>query len=151
MTKAEKKIEEQALALPMKWQIKGVELVSLSLVAAQTTQPIQVFSFNIGVEFRAAPAEKLVFVIVPVKIYNNDAPTIEVGTITVSCIYLIENFEEFVNIDGGIVRLPKNYYETLISVSVSTTRGVMASSFKGTILNGATLPIVDPRGFIQPE
>jgi uncharacterized protein YbbC (DUF1343 family) len=35
----------------------------------------------------------------------------------------------------------------LNSISLSTTRGAMFSTFKGTFLHGAVLPIIDPKQF----
>ena len=134
--------------VPMKWQIKSIELLHMSMSIPQDFKLVQIFGFNIAIETKEDPEQKFVFVIVKVKIYDNDNPSIELGSISVSCIFHIENIDEIATIqENGIRKIPYNLFHLLISVSVSTTRGVIFGTYKGTPLHGATLPIVDPKGF----
>ena len=42
------------------------------------------------------------------------------------------------------IDIPENFIITINSVALSTTRGLMFSLFKGTFLQGAILPLLDP-------
>jgi hypothetical protein len=128
------KIEDQDFKVEM--QIKAIELLNGSLnLPANANTPATNFNFNIGIESRADAVNKLVFVIV-------------LGALSLSCIFEIANFEDLIKIEAdGKVKIPPRLIETLNIVSISTTRGVLFSTFKGTFLHGAVLPIIDPKQF----
>lgn len=143
------KIENTDVNVEIK--IKAIELLkgSLQLPAVPNTT-VTTFNFNISIESRADAPNKLVFVIVNVDIKNDDYSLV-LGALSVRCIFEIVNFDEVIKNDGnGNLVLPLQLIETLNSISISTTRGVMFSTFKGTFLHGAILPIIDPKQF-QPD
>ena len=140
------KIENKDLNVEM--QIRAIELLnsSLHVPAAQNTA-VTTFNFNISIESKADTPNKLVFVIVHIEIKNDDHSHV-LGALSVSCIFEIINFDEIVKIDeNGKLDIPQTLIETLNIISISTTRGVMFSTFKGTFLHGAVLPIIDPKQF----
>lgn len=140
------KIENKDFNVEM--QIRAIELLngSLQLPAAQNTA-VTTFNFNISIESKADAPNKLVFVIVHVKIKNDDHSLV-LGALSVSCIFEIVNFDEVIKIEeNGKLDIPQRLIETLNIISISTTRGVMFSTFKGTFLHGAVLPIIDPKQF----
>ena len=103
------------------------------------------FNFNINIEIRADTMNKLVFVIVHIDI-KNDGHSEVLGALSVSCIFDIVNFEYLITVEAdGKVNIPQHLIETLNIISISTTRGVMFSTFKGTFLHSAILPIIDPQ------
>jgi hypothetical protein len=105
------------------------------------------FNFSIRIESKADAANKLVFVIVHVDIKTEDLSLV-LGSLSLSCIYEIADFDALIKMDaGGNLVMPKSLIETLNSDSISTTRGVMFSTFRGTFLHGAVLPLVDVKGF----
>lgn len=128
-------------------QIVAIELLSSSLnLPGNPNTPVTNFNFNISIESRADAVNKNVFVIVHVDI-KNDIHTV-VGSLSVSCIFEILNFDDVIKVEeDGKVNIPPRLIETLNIISVSTTRGVMFSTFKGTLLHGAVLPIIDPKQF----
>lgn len=140
------KIENNGLNVEM--QIRAIELLNGSLnLPANPNTPVTNFNFNISIESRAEAANKLIFVIVHVEIKNDDHSVV-LGALSVSCIFEIVNFEKVIKIEvDGKVNIPQHLIETLNTISISTTRGVMFSTFKGTFLHGAVLPIIDPRQF----
>jgi hypothetical protein len=129
-------------------QIKAIELLNGSLnLPANPNTPVTNINFNISLESRADADNKLVFVIVHVEIKNDDY-SIVLGALSVSCIFEIVNFQEIIIIEAdGKVNIPQHLIETLNIISISTTRGVMFSTFKGTFLHSAVLPIIDPKQF----
>lgn len=140
------KIENKDFNVEMK--IHAIEILNGSLnLPANPGIPATNFNFNIGVESRVNAVNKHVFVIVHVEIKNDDH-SIVLGALSVSCIFEIVNFEEVIKIENdGKVNIPQPLIETLNMISISTTRGVMFSTFKGTFLHGAVLPIIDPSQF----
>lgn len=140
------KIENKDLKVEM--QIRAIEILNGSLqLPATPNAAITTFNFNISIESRADAPNKLVFVIVHVEIKNDDHSLV-MGALSVSCIYEIVNFDEVIKIEeNGKLDIPQRLIETLNIISISTTRGVMFSTFKGTFLHGAVLPIIDPKQF----
>lgn len=144
------KIENKDVSIDL--QLKSIELLkgSISLPSVPGVS-LNNFSFDISLESKADAGNKFVFVIVSVEIRSEDQNHV-LGSLVTSCIYGLANFDEIIKIDAdGKVNLPQPLVELLNSISISTTRGVMFSTFKGTFLHNAFLPIVDPRSFQQRE
>lgn len=141
-------IEKKEVNIEM--QLKAIELLNNSIILPPNAKtPITNFNFNLNIESKADVTKKLVFVIVNVEIKNDDQSLI-IGTISVSCVYEIFNFEEAIKIEvDGKINMPPKLVETLNIISISTTRGVMFSTFKGTYLHNAFLPIIDPKMLIS--
>lgn len=131
--------------LNVEMQIRAIELLKSSLqLPPASNNALTTFNFNISIESKADAQNKLVFVIVHVEIKNEDHSLV-LGTLSVSCIFEIMNFEELIRMgENGNLDIPQHLLETLNTISISTTRGVMFSTFKGTFLHGAVLPIIDP-------
>lgn len=134
--------------LNVEMQLRAIELLQSALyLPPPAPATIASFNFNIHIEIRIEPAQKRVYIVVNVEI-NNEDQTIPLGSLSVSCIFEIANFEDvLVKGTDGVYTLPKELAVTLNSIAISTTRGVMFSTFKGTFLHGAVLPIVDPKQF----
>ncbi|HQW83037.1 MAG TPA: hypothetical protein PK987_01175 [Ferruginibacter sp.] len=144
------KIENKDFTIDL--QLKSIELLkgSISLPSVPEVS-LNNFNFNISLESKADATNKILFVIVSVEIRSEDQNHI-LGSLAVSCIYSIVNFDEVVKIEvDGKLDIPQPLVEILNSISISTARGVMFSTFKGTFLHNAFLPIVDPRSFQQVE
>jgi hypothetical protein len=140
------KIENNGFKVELK--IKAIELIngSLQLPVGQNAA-ITSFNYNINIESRADAANKLVFVIVHVEIKNDDQSYV-LGALSVSCIFEIVNFEEVIKTEpDGKLNIPQPLIDTLNSISISTTRGIMFSTFKGTFLHNAILPVIEPKEF----
>jgi len=129
-------------------QLQAIELLNSSLqLPTNPNATTKNFIFNISIESRADVSKKLISVFVHVDIRNDDQ-TLVLGSLTVSCIFVIGNISEIIKIEAdGKLDIPKPLIETLNSISISTTRGVIFSTFKGTFLHGAVLPIIDPSQF----
>ena len=134
------------------FQLKSIELLKESIDLPSVPEiSLTNFNFNISLETKADATSKLLFVIVSVEIRSEDQNHL-LGSLAVSCIYSVANFDEIIKIEAdGKLDIPQPLVEILNSTSISTTRGVMFSSFKGTFLHNAFLPIVDPRSFQQAE
>ncbi len=142
MTKSIKEKEKQ-----LQFQLKAIEILDFSL--SSTDKPVidcKLFHFNISIEHRVTPENKLVFVIVSTDVLHDDKVTL-LGSLKVSCIFEVTNMLDFFNKTKKIVFFPDQIIMMFNSISLSTFRGVMFSQFKGTFLHNAILPIVDPSSF----
>lgn len=128
----------------IKFLIKGIELLDSNIIYPKAPLIGEVvFKFNINVEIKIVNEQSLIMAIVSVDILDNK--TIDkYGFIRVNCIFGIENFASFVNSETKKVDFPKPFLTSLNSIALSTTRGIMFDQFRGTFLNGAILPILDP-------
>ncbi len=143
MAKTEKK------ETPAGIKLTGIELLSSTLSRPELAGTAQgVFSFNIRIIHDISRDKKLVFVIVHVNIQSQEEKK-DVGSIAVSLIFEIANFEEVVTmLDEKNFKLTEELKDILNAMSISTTRGVMFSTFKGTYLHHALLPVVDARQLV---
>lgn len=142
-----KKLEEQQ-NLSIEMQLNGVTLLSSNqILSTADTINIRKFNFNINIETKADAPNKLLFAIIHVEILTEDQSQI-LGGISVSCNFELKNFDELIKIESdGKLTLPQQLVDVINSISLSTTRGVMFATFKGTPLHNAFLPIIDPKQF----
>ena len=49
--------------------------------------------------------------------------------------------------DKNIFHLPDQFIQTLLSISLSTTRGILAAKTEGTNLKNVYLPVLNPTQF----
>jgi len=126
-------------------QLKSIELLQSSLSTPRNTNINMLsYAFNISIESRGDATNKLVFVIVSVEIKDAEQILL-LGSLAVSSIFEIANFKEVIQLNSeGLVIIPESLRNTLNSIAISTTRGVLFSEFRGTFLHGAVLPIIDP-------
>jgi hypothetical protein len=128
----------------IKFLFKGIEILDSNITYPKAPLIGEViFKFNINVEIKKINEQSLIMAVVSVDILDNK--TIDkYGFIRVNCIFGVDNFLSFVNTETKKVDFPKQFITTLTSISLSTTRGIMYDQFRGTFLNGAILPILDP-------
>ncbi len=130
-----------------KLQFRSIELLHSNLFYSKIATQNNSFSFDINTELQISQENKMLFVIINAKVY--DMAKLEMfGDIATTSIFYIENFDDVIlsNVNGKKV-IPDNLIVILNSISLSTTRGIMWSTFKGTPLHNAILPIVDPKQF----
>jgi len=129
------------------FQIKAVELLESCINTP--TQPLAaetVFNFDISLEHRLDVNDDMIIVICSVSVLNETREE-QLGKLKSGCIYTIKDLKQFVNAETKTLELPEAVTVALNSVSISTTRGLMFSMFRGTILHNAVLPVVDPTSF----
>jgi hypothetical protein len=129
-------------------QLRAIELLTGSInLPSVPNVPLTNFNFNINLESKVDETKKLIFVIVSVQIKSEDYNHI-LGSLGISCVYNLANFDEIIKFEAsGKLDIPQPLIEILNSISISTARGVMFSTFKGTFLHNAYLPIIDPKSF----
>lgn len=129
-----------------KIQFRAIELLNSSISAPLIKDTNnKAFTFDISTEIQLSEENKFIVVIIGIKILN-EGKDILFGTLTTSNIFYIENYDEIVTKnESNETVLPNSLIVTLNSISLSTTRGVMWTTFKGTMLHNALLPMLDPK------
>jgi len=130
------------------FQIKGIELLEFNMKNPQIPLiPERTYNFNINVEQRINKEEKLVIVNTAVDLIQENDKQCH-ASIKTSCVFLVENILDFASSGNQQIDLPEHFIITLNSISLSTTRGIMFSQFKGTFMHNVVLPIVNPSTLI---
>ena len=134
------------------FQLRNIELLGVAISAADRPADLgmQVL-FQIAMEHRIDLTNKMVVVLTHVNVVSKDDSPIVYGNLITSCNFHVEEMEDYLDKEAGIVNFPEQVVVTLNSIAISTTRGIMYSEFRGTHLHGAVLPMVDPKQFAKPE
>jgi hypothetical protein len=137
-------------AISAEIQFRSIELISSNITALLfNIENNNAFTFEIKTEIQLNQENKFIIVIISVQIFN-ESKDFQLGSLTTNNIYFIENYESIVTQEGnGKVSIPDTIVTSLNSISISTTRGVMWNTFKGTFLHNAILPILDPQCIIN--
>ena len=134
-------------AINIEFQIKAIEILNSSLIEPKKKLPKVVeFQFDISLEHRISLEKDTIIVICTVSIFNEIKDQMY-GQLCASCIYHVVNLNEIAKKTPTKNQLPTQFLMALNSISVSTMRGLMYSSYKGTFLHNAILPIIDPKTF----
>jgi len=126
-------------------KISGIELMRSFQNYYSTANPdkTEVFSFEVTFEQKIREELKLLLCVLNVNIHSDRTEGI-VGGITVSCEFSIDNFHDLIKLNkDGLYHVPSELERIFNTITYSTTRGMMFSLFKGTLLGNAILPISD--------
>lgn len=126
------------------FQLRGVELHELTIqkLLPGVAPPVN-FNFEVNVVANVDSNRKLVINATHVNIKGDKQDSV-LGSITCACIFSVANFEDVITMKSeALAEINEAFAETLNSISISTTRGVMFSELKGTALHYAFLPIID--------
>ena len=129
------------------FKLGGIEILESCLFSTKITMPDnQVFNFDIQLEHKMNIPKQLIVVVPTISILAQKNGE-QLGLFKSSCIYHVDNLADFLQKETNELSLPKEFIVTLNSVSISTTRGMMYSFFRGTVLHNAILPVINPREF----
>lgn len=65
--------------------------------------------------------------------------------------YEVINLHDFYNNEDDAIIIPDQFMITLISIALSTTRGILTAKTEGTLLREVYLPILNPASFKPVE
>lgn len=132
---------------PISFKLGGIDILESCLFSSKKTTPNnQVFHFDIQLEHKMNISKQLIVVVPTISILAQKNGE-QLGLFKSSCIYYVERLEDFLHKETNELSLPKEFIMTLNSVSISTTRGMMYSFFRGTVLHNAILPVINPQEF----
>jgi hypothetical protein len=127
-----------------KIKFKGIELLSINMVRRPDNIAILAtnFHFEVNAELRVNPELKIILIIVDINIRELNQEELR-ASISVGCVFDVDNFDEVIKKQNEtLYNVPPELDALLKSVSISTTRGIMHSEFKGTYLGNAVLPVI---------
>jgi hypothetical protein len=140
-------MEKEILNIEAKLQFRGIELVHSNMSLSKVDNQNMIFNFDVTSEIQVSSDNKIVMVIIGVKIFDNEKTNL-LGDVATNCMYFIDNFSEIITSKAGnSFVVPDNLIIVLNSISLSTTRGILWNTFRGTPLHTAILPIIDPKQF----
>ncbi|MFV5702793.1 hypothetical protein ACM55F_13055 [Flavobacterium sp. XS2P12] len=127
------------------FRLKNIEIAQSSLTAIDYALPDDViFKFNINIEHLVNIDQNLIVIKPIVAIFVEDEKSI-LANLSVNLVFEIEDLASFA-IEKE-VKLPSDIIIAMNSISISTLRGIMFSTLKGTYLHNAILPVIDPKSF----
>ena len=129
------------------FRLKNIELIQSNLSAVNVSITSEtLFKFNINIEHLVNLNENAIAIKPIVEIFMGEQNNKTIlGGLSANLIFEFENLPNFV-IDNE-VKLPTDIINSINSISISTVRGIMFSTFKGTYLHNAFLPVIDPKSF----
>ncbi len=128
----------------IEYKIKGIEILNSEINIPKKKLPDKVvFSFDVSLEQRFNIEQEIIFVLCDITTFTTDNPGLSLGRIKSSCIFTVKDLKSYIS-DGKQMILPEDFINAINTISLSTTRGLMFSLFKGTFLHGALLPLINP-------
>lgn len=107
------------------------------------------FEFNISIGMFANPEQKIIGYNVFTDVFTDKTKLLKVSELATQIVYDIINFDEVISRDEvkKVLNIPDIFITTLISIALSTTRGIFAAKTEGSVLGGVYIPIMDPKVF----
>lgn len=107
------------------------------------------FHFNISLATTINPQLKIIGFDVIQDVYLDQELTNKVCELISRIEFEILNFDDIILDDKQLkkLKIPDQLMTTLISISLSTARGIFASKVEGSALEGVYMPIVNPAAF----
>ncbi len=132
----------------VRFKLMGIELLDFCLNYPKQQMPAQmVFNFDIKLEHKIPADNNLIAVVVTVDI-KDESRTKDLGSLMASCIYDVPDIKDYLDNKLKVPKFPDLFITTVNSITISTVRGLMFSQFRGTFLQNALLPVIDPKSFI---
>jgi len=108
------------------------------------------FKIDYSVRSQIILDKNLVSIRIGIIISTKDEPPLEVGELDVVYFYEVKGLEYLPQDENGLF-IPDHFLVTLISLSISTTRGLLLGRGAGTLLEKIILPIIDPKLLLQKK
>ncbi len=128
------------------FQLKNLEIVESALNPPNpnlSNNKPEAIQFSVYIEHRFNIEKKLVIVVIFIKLLEDQY---ELGSIKTSSIFEIQDFDKFIT-EKNVPELPTQAIINLNNIAISTTRGILFAYFRGTRLQNAILPIINPTDF----
>lgn len=67
------------------------------------------------------------------------------GNFIIRYLFKVAGLETYLEKDGEDIQIQGKFMSTLLSIVISTSRGIIFERTRGSVLNGAPIPIIDTR------
>jgi hypothetical protein len=129
------------------FQLRNINIVDVFLKHPETSIPKECqFNFDINIQQKISGEEKLIIVAPTISIRIDNGKEVY-GKLKANIFFDVQNLDDFKDTDTNKFDIPEPFITTLNSISISTSRGLMFSAFKGTFLHSAILPVINPGNF----
>ena len=134
-------------------KIVRVQLTNFSVATISDGEKLTLqrdkFAYEYNVNIKLEPTQRLIIVYSNIKIFSDLTKTLYLGEIATTGTFELINLEDMLKKFSGSI--PTFVFALFLGVVISTSRGFLLLKSEGTILEGATLPIVDSGSFFpQP-
>lgn len=118
-------------------------------VEAATKTAITSFEFNLSIASFVDSSKKIIGFNVIVDVFTDKSLSVKVSELITQIVYDIVNFEQVVyhDKDKKELKIPDPFMTTLLSIALSTTRGIFAAKTEGSVLDKVYIPVLDPKLF----
>jgi hypothetical protein len=124
------------------FQLINIELLGQYLSVPEDFKPVAGYGYKVQIETKLDLEKKLVINILSIDIAA-DGIQEPIAGLTGSFWFTITDFDEVTKQEGKL-KLPDVLSTTLNSLSISTARGMLFTTFSGTVLQKAIMPLIDP-------
>ena len=125
----------------LQFKINATELQAFQLLQPKSAFDPNTIEFKIQLEHKMDIKQSLLAVICSINLMSNKDL---LGSITVNCLYWVEGLDKISTLKKNKKQLGF-LIDAVNAISISTTRGFLAATTRGTFLQTVILPIIDPR------
>jgi hypothetical protein len=126
------------------FRLKSFEILSYSFEKPETDFDEEKIGYQVQFLPGIDEEDKSFFIKMKVDIKAEENSDDNLGSITTLTKYELSNLEKLTNKEEEHVVLPKNLAVTLLSITLSTTRGALAAKSEGNILSKFIMPLINP-------
>ncbi|SKA43080.1 hypothetical protein SAMN04488128_106100 [Chitinophaga eiseniae] len=136
---------------PQHLVLLSIDLLDSSLHYPGDHPPFESFHFDVHITSKADDEKSQVLVVVTIGVHHETIAS-QLGSLTINCTFTMSNFADVVRLNAaGQPDMPDDLVETLHSTALSTARGVMFATFRGTFLHHALLPLITPGSLTEDK
>ncbi|MES2062586.1 MAG: hypothetical protein V4456_11740 [Bacteroidota bacterium] len=130
--------------------LKRIQLLEKNLAIVAKRENDDSFDFEIAMNIKVDEGKHLSIHMFAIKVKSKPDNRI-LASLSIVCVFEIFNFENVFIPNATNTGLPQGLLNLLNTVVIGTMRGVMFSEFRGTALDNAILPVLDPTRFERGE
>jgi hypothetical protein len=128
----------------IEFKIDRIDIINSSIIVPTQQSEVNGFNFELQIQMKLDNINKVIMVFVDITVNTQESKEV-IGRFIACCTFSISNYDDVVvKSKTKNFELPKIAIDILNSISISTVRGLMFGSFRGTFLHNAILPVVDP-------
>jgi len=144
-------MEEKQLQLGFKFEsfkISKYEYYEPDLSTFNKNNPE--YNFHFKSEINVTPLKESISVLLNIEVTTKTKEPEKVGIFEVRYNFSVVSFKNLM-VNEREYRVPIQFFAALISLSLSTTRGMMLMKFSDTALDSVIMPIINPHELIPKE
>jgi len=127
-------------------KIQAIQIFNFSVdnsLSHQSLSPEHSYSFEINAGTLVDATSKIIGIDFIAKIFTSQKMDDKVCEIALRISYLIDNFHDFTKIKDNKLIVPENVMQHLVSITISTARGILFEKLQGSFLSNIILPAIN--------